>query len=328
MRIARLLRPTGLVVSIALAVVLAVVAGASLATPLTRGTTADGAQTGSTPGPGPAALRHVGERDGWSRYLLAENRVPDGLAPGAGFRGQLEWVQNGLLRRARVTIPAGLSQEAPLLVTLAGYNGSLDSAERQQRWAPVTEQSGAVLAEAAAADGAWNAGRCCKRGVTEDIDDVGYLDRLVEIVTALQEVDPRRVYFAGFSNGAMMAYRYACARPGRVAALVSVAGTMVSWCVPRFPTAVLAVNGTSDRTVPIEGGVNTILSTTLPPTARGPELFARAGAVVRTVVVPKLGHSWPTAAQGFDATAQGWAFLLAHPRPVAVRQDRGGATAQ
>ena len=42
------------------------------------------------------------------------------------------------------------------------------------------------------------------------IDDLAYLDRLLQITGALQGIDRRRVHLAGYSNGGMLAYRYAC----------------------------------------------------------------------------------------------------------------------
>jgi polyhydroxybutyrate depolymerase len=55
-----------------------------------------------------------------------------------------------------------------------------------------------------------------------------------------------------------MAYRYACDRAKRVAAIVVQAGVMrtdTSLCKPSEPVAVLRVHGTLDRTLPYDGGV-------------------------------------------------------------------------
>lgn len=54
-----------------------------------------------------------------------------------------------------------------------------------------------------------------------------------------------------------MAYRYACDRAGRVAAIVSQAGAMwsdLSRCKPTAPVAVLQIHGTADEMVPYAGG--------------------------------------------------------------------------
>jgi polyhydroxybutyrate depolymerase len=53
-----------------------------------------------------------------------------------------------------------------------------------------------------------------------------------------------------------MAYRYACDRADRVAAIVSQAGAMwmdASRCQPSEPVAVLQIHGTEDQLVPYQG---------------------------------------------------------------------------
>ena len=70
-------------------------------------------------------------------------------------------------------------------------------------------------------------------------------------------MDPRRVYAAGMSNGAMMSYRLACERADRFAAIGPVAGLMAeklaASCAPSQPVAVLSFVGTEDPLVPFQG---------------------------------------------------------------------------
>ncbi len=44
--------------------------------------------------------------------------------------------------------------------------------------------------------------------------------------------DPKRVYVTGFSNGAGMAYKMACEKPDKVAAIGVVEGALVTHCDP------------------------------------------------------------------------------------------------
>lgn len=262
------------------------------------------------------AMRRTGSREGWSVHRLTDGRVPDRLPAGRGFRGEITWLQGGLVRKARVYVPASARQSAPLLVALHGLGASLDSVESQQHWSRLAFQQGLVVAWGAGHRGSWNAGPCCgaAAGTT---DDLAYLDRLLQVVGALHGIDRRRVHLAGYSNGGMLAYRYACARPGRIAGVLVVAGTHLAPCVPTRPTAVLAVNGARDETVPLAGvAFSGELQTRLPPVRRGPDQWARTGAGVRAVVLPGLAHGWPTVADGgYDATGEGWRFLKAHPKP-------------
>lgn len=260
-------------------------------------------------------LRHLGSTpDGWPRYRLAPGTLPDRLPVGAGWHAEVSWVQDGRVRLARVDVPATAPAGAPLLVALHGLASGLALSERQQHWEQLALQQRAVLVEAAGWQASWNAGSCCGAAVRQGVDDMAYLDRVVQVVSALHAVDPRRVELAGFSNGAMMAYRYACGRPGRIAGVLAVAGTMTAPCVPRSPTAVLSVHGGDDPAVPLAGlAYSADLRSALPPSSRAPALWSRVGAAVRVVVLPQLGHAWPHAADGFDATGRGWAFLAAHP---------------
>jgi hypothetical protein len=40
--------------------------------------------------------------------------------------------------------------------------------------------------------------------------DIGYLDAVIDDMSAKYPVDPKRIYVGGISNGGYMAYRYAC----------------------------------------------------------------------------------------------------------------------
>ena len=101
----------------------------------------------------------------------------------------------------------------------------------------------------------WNAtDACCGFGST--VDDVAYLTALVEDVQSNYNVDPKRIFFVGHSNGGFMSYRMACDRADMVAAIVSLAGA--TWednskCNPSEPVSVLQIHGTADGTIGFEG---------------------------------------------------------------------------
>lgn len=70
----------------------------------------------------------------------------------------------------------------------------------------------------------WNAGQCCGLPATRHIDDVGFLERVIDDIAARTPVDLRRVYMTGISDGGMMAYAMASEASDRVAAISSIAG--------------------------------------------------------------------------------------------------------
>jgi polyhydroxybutyrate depolymerase len=101
----------------------------------------------------------------------------------------------------------------------------------------------------------WNAGRCCGDAVEHHSEDVGFLLALVDAAIRDYGADPRRVYVTGFSNGAQMAYRLACERPGRIAAIAPVAAQgVLDDCPPGRAVPVLHIHGTDDRCTPYAGG--------------------------------------------------------------------------
>ena len=102
----------------------------------------------------------------------------------------------------------------------------------------------------------WNAGVCCGAAVKKNIDDVEFLSRMIDDLVKNYHGDPKRIYVTGMSNGAMMAYRLACERPEKIAAIVPVAGTLA---IPQCSTTateipVLHIHGEQDTNVPIHGG--------------------------------------------------------------------------
>jgi polyhydroxybutyrate depolymerase len=81
-------------------------------------------------------------------------------------------------------------------------------------------------------------------------DDVGYVARLLDDLGTVVNVDSRRVFATGMSNGAMMCYRLAAELSDRIAAIAPVAGTMaLESCQPHRPVPVLHFHGTKDGLV-------------------------------------------------------------------------------
>lgn len=101
----------------------------------------------------------------------------------------------------------------------------------------------------------WNAGRCCGHAARRQVDDMGFLRRLLDDALTRWTIDPRRVYATGISNGGMMAYRLAADLRDRIAAIASVAGALV--CDPpplARPIPLIHFHGTEDEFVPYAGG--------------------------------------------------------------------------
>lgn len=183
--------------------------------------------------------------------LLAAPAGAENLSLASG--GRERWA---LLRSS------GAAGPAPLLLLLHGGAGNPVQAEESYGMTPAALAQGYLVAYPAGTGYftrkrilTWNSGNCCGHGMAKKIDDVAFLAALVEKLVADGRADPKRVFVTGMSNGAMMAYRFACERPDLVAAIAPVAGAVgVPSCKPARPVSVLAVHGTEDLHVLFEGG--------------------------------------------------------------------------
>lgn len=102
---------------------------------------------------------------------------------------------------------------------------------------------------------AWDGGACC---TLVPVDDVGFARAVVQAVAAEANIDRRRVYATGTSNGGALSHRLACEAADILAAAAPMAYPLaaepLSECQPSRPIAVLAFAGLTDTEVPYEGG--------------------------------------------------------------------------
>jgi polyhydroxybutyrate depolymerase len=193
-----------------------------------------------------------------------------GGPPGANFAGA---ATNTLVaaRPYRLVAPTTIDPRKayPLVLVLHGWGGSSEHVERYYQLDPLVNERGFLVAYPQGTEETshprhfwgghrrfWDATDACCNFYGASVDDVAYLDAVIDDVSSHYRVDPKRVFVMGLSNGGYMSYRYACDRANRVAAIVSQAGAMwadTSRCKPSDPVAVLQIHGTDDELVPYEG---------------------------------------------------------------------------
>lgn len=101
----------------------------------------------------------------------------------------------------------------------------------------------------------FNAGNCCGHAAAAHVDDVAFTRALLDDLAEVVNVDRRRVFATGMSNGAMMCYRLASELSDRVAAIAPVGGPMgMQECKPGRPVPVMHFHGDADEFAPFEGG--------------------------------------------------------------------------
>lgn len=194
----------------------------------------------------------------------------------------------------------------------------------------------------------WNDGDDTKPASTRDIDDLAFLETLLDSLPARHGVDPGRVYAIGFSNGGYLLVRYACELSGPIAAFgIVAAGTYPVWdpaCRPEAPPPAAFVLGSADPTIaplderfersPGVSGERWAVAYGCPEPVAIPAsgdvgsaavLHTRwrcpDGFTVHQIVVEGAGHAWPGGPQflppflagrttdAFDATRWLWEYF-------------------
>ncbi len=167
-------------------------------------------------------------------------------------------------RPFEVNVPDNYSAAKPsgLVIALHGFGSSGQNVENYFGLAAVTNEYGLFsVAPNGTMDNEgrrfWNATPACCNVDHKKVDDEGYLVRLVDLIAKRFSLDPKKIFIIGFSNGGFMAHRMACDQAGRIAAIVSVAGSTYpeeSSCNPAKPVSMIQVHGTADQTIAYAGG--------------------------------------------------------------------------
>jgi polyhydroxybutyrate depolymerase len=276
--------------------------------------------TGCVPSPGgePAAEPATTSADPSPGVGSGSGSTADAFAVGTS---EHTIAVGGVDRTYRVTIPPGLGRRPDLVVMLHGGFGSAQQAEQSYGWDDVAVERALVVAYPDGLGRSWNAGGCCGRSSAQAVDDVAFLEAMTAELVAALDIDRGRVFATGMSNGAMMAYRWAC-DTGTPRAIAPVAGTVVGDCVDPSPASVLHVHGEDDTTVRMDGapgdgrvevdGMAVADAVALwreadecaPPerTVAGPVTTVTATCAddrrVELVIVAAAGHQWPGSGSG------------------------------
>jgi len=244
-------------------------------------------------------------------------------------------------RPVTLQVPANYdsAKHYPLLMVLHGYSvtGFIQEAFFGVK-AEVMAGNAFVIAPDGLTDSTgnpfWNADpECCDFDHT-NVDDVGYLGKILDDVTAAYPID--HVWLIGHSNGGYMAYRMACDRADIVENILVLAGNAATTaCNPTQPVEVLHMHGDQDMTVPfastaersvdqwaVHDGCGTTFhagpSYDLDGTQPGAETSSQiadgcpAGIDLELWTIAGAGHI-PNYNASFEPTAYQW--FLDHPRP-------------
>lgn len=161
-----------------------------------------------------------------------------------------------------------VSGKHPLVILLHGHGGSAAQLLGQQGtaaplavWLKIVDREQVLIAAADGVKGADNKQGWddCRADASNNpkVDDVGFINAIIDREIAQHDADPARIFVMGFSNGAIMTYRLATDLGPKLAGFAAISGSMAakSLCAePKSPLSALIASGTADPLVPFEGG--------------------------------------------------------------------------
>ncbi|MFO0967366.1 MAG: PHB depolymerase family esterase [Gemmataceae bacterium] len=186
-------------------------------------------------------------------FLLGGETEP--LRPGFHTRSV---EHDGVKRSYLLHVPKGYdaSKATPLVLALHGatMNGSTMALFSGMNETGDKHTFVSVYPNGTGLVSTWNAGQFPGALGAKKVDDVGYLAKVLDDVEKTLNIDKKRVYACGMSNGGMMCYRLASEMSERIAAIAPVAGTLALEKIEsKRPISVLHFHGTKDGLVPYEG---------------------------------------------------------------------------
>lgn len=242
----------------------------------------------------------------------------------------LEMTVGDLKRHYFERLPQGGTDTSPaLLISLHGLSGGIESQRVFSHSSQLADENDYVLAipKGDSLFGApftglsyWNAtAACCdfdRVTAPEEVavDDVAFITQIIDDQIAKNNIDPKRVYLLGHSNGAFMSHRLACEASEKVTAIVAIAGVQrrdVDQCKPQNKVSVLQIHGTNDNTIAYLGdtinrdGLAQVYGLLTYPSARA------------TV------NRW-SAINGCESSSVGDEFLFTYTDGLAAVQQGGG----
>ena len=256
-------------------------------------------------------------------------------------------VSEGRTREYLLHVPRNYdrAKPAPLVISLHGAGGWPVLQMEMSGWNRVADEEGFIVV--------YPAGASTIGPRIWGVRDVRFISDLIDKLQATYNIDPRRIYANGLSNGGGMSFVLSCTMSDRIAAIgiVGAANSVPwSWCKDRRPVPMISFHGTADSMAPYNGGTSWVAPSPFPavPTwtanwarrnqcgdhpiesAVAPDVTRReythcaADAAVVLYTIVKGGHSWPggpafpewfvgRTTHSIDATREMWAFFRAHP---------------
>ena len=168
-------------------------------------------------------------------------------------------MHDGIQRDYILYIPAIYdgNQDVPLVLNFHGLGSNANEQMFYGDFRDIADTEGFVLVhpQGTTLNGSqyWNVGS----PGSSSVDDVGFIEALIDELGNLYAINLDRVYATGMSNGGYMSLLLACQLSEKIAAVASVTGSMTpetyDACNAQHPIPILQIHGTSDSDVPYNG---------------------------------------------------------------------------
>jgi polyhydroxybutyrate depolymerase len=173
---------------------------------------------------------------------------------------------SGGIRGYSLHVPAGWNGTSPLPVLLVFHGVPRGNMRALTGFDAIGDERGFAVVYPQSRDQDWAVGcAACTNAARGGIDDVRFVEDLLDDLSATLPVDSRRLWAAGFSQGALLGHFLACEIPDRIAAFASVAATMIEQvvlgCEPVRKVPWVFVHGSEDPVLPAAGEAGVFAST-------------------------------------------------------------------
>ncbi|MBI4019835.1 MAG: hypothetical protein HY367_00770 [Candidatus Aenigmarchaeota archaeon] len=278
------------------------------------------------------------------------NGTVNGFALGPGDY-DFSLVHDGLTRTYKAHVPPSYDRSTKTAVVIYIHGGGGSSAgSKNDGLYDYSDKYGFILLSPAGTGAlgdrllVWNLGPSLINGTIQthsnyaserDIDDIGFLSKMIGDAKSRFNADGNRIYATGISQGGMMSYRLACELSDKIAAVAPVASPAVPMdCSPSRPVPVMHIHGTADPCAPFNGGSGGCLGTEKDSFQSAQEMVnvwlsidnclpessvtyqkgdatcmtysqCKEGAEVAFCAVEGMGHVWPAGNQYLPASIIG-----------------------
>lgn len=171
----------------------------------------------------------------------------------------------GRSRFYKVHLPIGYNyqKEYPCVFVFHGGLGNADNVEKMTGFSKKADDEGFIVVYPYGTGAfdkkllTWNTWDCCGYADKKNIDEVSFVNSVLQKVKSEYQINEKMIYASGMSNGGMMCYLLACLMSDQFAAVAPVAATMFpgSSCIPKPELSIIIFNSIDDKHIPYEGGI-------------------------------------------------------------------------